>query len=73
MVVHTSAICAASSRVGVTTSMSGPFSPLAWESPSIAGSENAAVLPVPVFAAAMMSRPSSTSGMAFSCTGVGVV
>ena len=68
---QTSAICAASSRVGVTTSMSGPRSPFACPSLSIEGSEKAAVLPVPVFAAAMMSCPSRTSGIARSCTGVG--
>ncbi len=69
---HTSPICCASSRVGVTTSMSGPWPPFACPRPSSAGSENAAVLPVPVLAAAMRSRPSSTSGMACSCTGVGI-
>ena len=35
------------------------------------GSEKAAVLPVPVLAAAMRSRPSSARGMACSWTGVG--
>ncbi len=37
------------------------------------GQRNAAVLPVPVLAAAMRSRPSSTRGMACSWTGVGVL
>jgi len=35
------------------------------------GSANAAVLPVPVCAPAMRSRPASTSGMACSWTGEG--
>ena len=71
MAVHTSPICWASSRVGVTTSMSGPCPPLAWPRRSSEGSEKAAVLPVPVLAAAMRSRPSSARGMACSWTGVG--
>ncbi len=36
------------------------------------GSTKAAVLPVPVWAAARTSRPASTSGMAAAWTGVGV-
>ena len=52
--------------------MNGPrWLPLRWGSLSMQGSENAAVLPVPVFAAAMTSRPSSANGMARSWTGVG--
>jgi hypothetical protein len=35
------------------------------------GKPNAAVLPVPVCALPMRSRPSSARGMAFACTGVG--
>jgi hypothetical protein len=35
------------------------------------GSANAAVLPVPVWAPAMRSRPDSTTGMACSWIGVG--
>jgi hypothetical protein len=34
------------------------------------GSENAAVLPVPVWAAPMTSRPSRTIGIAFAWIGV---
>ena len=37
------------------------------------GSKKAAVLPVPVWAAASRSWPASTSGMAWACTGVGAV
>lgn len=40
-----SPICSASSRVGVTTSMSGPLLPLACPSLSMVGRLNAAVLP----------------------------
>ena len=36
------------------------------------GSANAAVLPVPVCAPAIRSRPASTRGIACSCTGVGL-
>jgi len=37
------------------------------------GSAKAAVLPVPVCAPAIRSRPASTSGIACSCTGVAVL
>ena len=37
------------------------------------GRAKPAVLPVPVCAAAIRSRPASTAGMALACTGVGVV
>ncbi len=71
MTPQTSWICMASSRVGVMTSMAGAFLRSARASRSSDGSEK--VLPVPVLAAAIMSRPSSTSGMDCSCTGVGSV
>ena len=71
--VQTSSICWASSRVGVTTSMSGPWPRSAWGRRLIEGSRNAAVLPVPVWAAARRSRPSRTYGMACAWTEVGSV
>ena len=64
MVEQTSAICMASSRVGVMTSIEGDFGLFAFSSISSAGSENAAVFPVPVLAAAMTSRRSRTRGIA---------
>ena len=70
---HAASICRASSRVGLTTSARGDPGRLARPMRSIMGSANAAVLPVPVVAAATTSRPSSASGMACSCTGVGTV
>ena len=55
--VHTSSICWASSRVGVTTSMSGAAGRVGGvgQGGSSVGSRNAAVLPVPVWAAARRS------------------
>ncbi len=44
-----------------------------WPSRWSIGSTNAAVLPVPVWAPAMRSRPASTSGMASAWTGVASV
>ncbi len=62
-------IWSASSRVGVSTSMRGvagvrgrSVSLRSWR----AGSTKPAVLPVPVWAEAMTSRPAMTSGIAFS-------
>ena len=69
-----SAIWAASSRVGESTSMRheadlrgcGSFA-RRWSD----GSENAAVLPVPVWAMPRMSRPFSRAGIAWRWIGVG--
>src|SRR5258706_14997387 len=67
----TSWICSASSRVGVTmrarATLRGPLSNLCKM-----GRMNAAVLPVPVCAGPMRSRPRSAAGMAASCMGVAV-
>ena len=69
------ATCCASSRVGVSTRIRGPRP----RRDSVvvtftnAGSKNAAVLPVPVGAEAIRSRPASSSGMVLTCTGVGWV
>ena len=41
--------------------------------PRMMGKEKAAVLPDPVWAQAMRSRPASAIGMACFCTGVGFV
>ena len=71
MAVATSSIWAASSRVGVTTSMRGPCPWRAWPSRSSVGSRKAAVLPVPVCAAAMTSVPARTAGIDAAWTGVG--
>ena len=65
-------ICSASSRVGARISVR------VWRSlPSVSrsrmGRRKAAVLPVPVWARPMRSRPSSASGMARSWIGVGWV
>src|SRR5205814_1017775 len=57
------ATCAASSRVGVSTSARGRR-PDCVASFCKIGSTNAAVLPVPVCAPASTSRPASTPGMA---------
>ena len=68
-----SATCAASSRVGSRISVRGMRAfarPRA--SISIMGSVNDAVLPVPVCAMPMMSRPFSTTGMPCAWIGVGV-
>ena len=72
----TSSIWLASSRVGVMTRARG-FLDLA-SLPASAmrcsvGSVKAQVLPVPVWALARTSLPSSTAGMARACTGVGSV
>jgi hypothetical protein len=40
---------------------------------SIIGIRKLSVLPVPVEAVARMSAPSSAGGIAFACTGVGVL
>ena len=66
-----SATCMASSRVGVRTSAWTPR----WVGSTAAssGSPNAAVLPVPVWATPVMSRPASSAGMACSWIAVGVV
>jgi hypothetical protein len=65
--------CPDSSRVGVSTNTRGP-TPLAFEGVSSrcsAGSTNAAVLPVPVWADAIRSLPLSTTGMAWRWISVG--
>ena len=73
-----SSTCIASSRVGTRMSTrtgwrAGEKLVFAWSrSRSRIGSTKAAVLPVPVWAAARTSRPSRTSGMAAVWTGVGV-
>ena len=65
-----SATCTASSRVGART--------MAWvlrslgSSFSMSGRPNAAVLPVPVWAWASMSRPSRRTGIAFAWMAVAV-
>ena len=71
--VQAASICWVSSRVGLTTSARGDPGRLARPMRSNRGSANAAVLPVPVVAAATTSRPSRTNGIACSCTGVGAV
>ena len=74
-----SATWSASSRVGaITRARTGwrAGDMLAFSCGSIlcsSGSENAAVLPVPVWAAPMMSRPARTSGIALAWIGVIVV
>ena len=73
MVPQTSWICRASSRVGVMTSIVGAFLRSERSRRSREGREKAAVLPVPVLAAAIISRPSRASGMDWACTGVGSV
>ena len=66
----------ASSRVGASTSArtgwrAGETLAVSWRSMRCSsGMENAAVLPVPVWAAPITSRPSSTSGMALAWIGV---
>src|SRR6266567_3537795 len=62
----------ASSRVGTSTSAAMP-GVLSLSSFSITGIKNASVLPVPVWAVASTSLPSSACGMAAACTGVGVI
>ena len=64
MAVHTSPICWASSRVGLRMTAWG-FR-LAGSTLDRMGMPNATVLPVPVGALAIISWPSSISGMAFS-------
>ena len=74
-----SATWSASSRVGaITRARTGwrAGDMLAFSCGSIlcrSGSENAAVLPVPVCAAPMTSRPARTIGIAFAWIGVIVV
>ena len=67
--------CAASSRVGVSTKMRGPrlFDACGVANKLSAGKVNAAVLPVPVWALAIMSRPFKAEGIACACTAVGLV
>ena len=70
-------VWAASSRVGLSTRARG-WPTFTLPTPgaasfSIIGSRNAAVLPVPVWAQPMRSRPSRIGGIAFSCIGVGTV
>jgi len=67
--------CIASSRVGVSTSTRGPRPCLAGASARrcSAGSTKAAVLPVPVGAETIRSKPVSAGGIDFACTGVGSV
>ena len=67
-----SATCIASSRVGTSTSADGCFrslppSAMRWS----IGSANAAVLPVPVAAWPIRSRPVSSAGIASAWMGVG--
>ena len=65
------AICMASSLVGTITR-----AVLVWSTCGsviillISGNKNAAVLPVPVWAEAMISFPCKTNGITCSCTGV---
>jgi len=68
--------CSASSRVGTSTrartellATGAPVVASSWSS----GSANPAVLPVPVCAAAIRSRPARMAGIACVCTGVGVL
>ena len=58
--------CAASSRVGTSTKIRGPrlFDACGVANKLSAGSVNAAVLPVPVCALAIISWPANTSGIA---------
>ncbi len=62
--------CSASSRVGASTSACGVF----WvvSSRSRIGSANAAVLPVPVWARPITSRPSSRWGIVWAWIAEGV-
>ena len=61
--------CSASSRVGVSTSTRGPRPGFAgFSSFCSAGKTNDAVLPVPVGAEHIRSKPATASGMDFSCT-----
>ena len=64
------AICSASSRVGVMTRPIGPFS-LCGRQRFMNGRRNAAVLPVPVCAWPITSWPFMAAGMTASWTGVG--
>ena len=68
--------CAASSRVGTSTSARGAREPRGFGCSSCSrcssGSAKAAVLPVPVWAAASRSRPSSTGGNAARLDGGGL-
>ena len=63
--------CIASSRVGTRTRAAIPG---VCDCPSFSmmGRRNASVLPVPVWAVAMTSLPSSACGIAAACTGVGM-
>ena len=68
---RSSVICRHSSRVGQMTSACRLVSEVSRH--SMSGMPNAQVLPVPVGALAMTSRPSVMTGMVCSCTGVGAV
>ena len=63
------AICCASSRVGVITNACTKG--LAASRRSTIGTKNASVLPVPVCALAITSRPANKAGIACSWTGIG--
>ncbi len=66
--------CCASSRVGSRISDRGIRARLRpWLRMSIIGRTKDAVLPVPVWATPMMSRPIRTLGMALAWIGEGVV
>mmetsp|Transcript_70410 Transcript_70410/g.195965 ORF Transcript_70410/g.195965 Transcript_70410/m.195965 type:complete len:244 (-) Transcript_70410:371-1102(-) len=77
-----SVICTASSRVGTSTRITGDAvasfpadSARPWRALrsrcTAAGSRNASVLPLPVCARPITSRPASTSGRACACIGMG--
>mmetsp|Transcript_12425 Transcript_12425/g.27924 ORF Transcript_12425/g.27924 Transcript_12425/m.27924 type:complete len:207 (-) Transcript_12425:84-704(-) len=67
--LHTCAVCSASSRVGTSSSawIASSFGSMR----SSVGIVNAPVLPVPFFARARMSRPTSATGMLSSWIGEG--
>jgi hypothetical protein len=67
---HTVSICCANSRVGVRINawLRGVFI-----RPCKTGNTNAAVLPVPVCAVAIRSRPARMTGIAWAWIGVGSV
>ena len=67
ILLKTSLIWMASSRVGLSTRAHAPF----WcASRSMRGSTKASVLPVPVWAVATTSRPANAGSIAWACTGV---
>ena len=65
-------ICSANSRVGTSTNASS-FASFVSNSLSMTGSRKARVLPVPVWAVAMMSLPRTACGMAAAWTSVGLI